>query len=245
MFPHVKMRVSRKIKTSFPSLKEKLEFQRDRELKIDTYHPQYFTVFKYGIRRDSSERFLLRSIGEVRLFEKKINCSVVIPAIRSSSLLVNLLKDLNQRKLKQKNPDERKYVIYIYGVNSLTAAPFGVVTGFPDDPNAVFNSPSSSSYQPSTSSSQIDLKYITLNFFNSIMDRSNSTAPASIGTQIGTGIWYNLIDSQLTASMWSTEFAIAEVAQQNTGLLLKKYSEMKVSLRCANHSQANAKLDAD
>ena len=70
VFPHVKMRVSRKIKTSFPSLKERLEFQRDRELEIDTYHPQNITVFKYGFRRDSSERFLLRSIGEVRLFKK-------------------------------------------------------------------------------------------------------------------------------------------------------------------------------
>ena len=85
-----------KDKKSFPSLKERLEIQRDRELKIDTDDPQFITFLKYGIRKGCNEWSLPRGIGEVRLFNKKLNCSIVIPANRSSTLMVNLPKDLNQ-----------------------------------------------------------------------------------------------------------------------------------------------------
>ena len=46
-----------KDKKSFPSLKERLEIQRDRELNIDTDDPQFFTFLKYGIRKDCNEWF--------------------------------------------------------------------------------------------------------------------------------------------------------------------------------------------
>ena len=46
-----------KDKKFFPSLKERLEIQRDRELNIDTDDPQFFTFLKYGIRKDSNEWF--------------------------------------------------------------------------------------------------------------------------------------------------------------------------------------------
>ena len=101
-----------KDKKSFPRLKERLEIQRDGELNIDTDDPQFITFLKYGIRKDCNEWSLPRSIGEVRLFNKKLNCSIVIPANRSSTLMVNLPKDLNQWRLKDRIPDERKYVIY-------------------------------------------------------------------------------------------------------------------------------------
>ena len=78
-----------KDKKSFPSLKERLEIQRDRELIINTDDPQFITFLKYGIRKDCIEWSLPRSFGEVRLFNKKVNCSIVIPANRSSTLLVN------------------------------------------------------------------------------------------------------------------------------------------------------------
>ena len=162
-----------KIKKSFPSLKERLQIQRDRELNIDTDDPQFITFLKYGIRKDCNEWSLPRSIGEVRLFNKKLNCSFVIPANRSSTLMVNLPKDLNQWRLKNRIPDERKYVIYNHDLNSLIKAPFGALTTFPDDPNPVFNSPSSS-YLPSNSSSQIDLKFTT----------PNSNRPDSIETKL-------------------------------------------------------------
>ena len=84
-----------KDKKSFPSLKERLEIQRDRELNIDTDDPQ-FTFLKYGIPKDCNEWFSPRGIGEVKLFHKKLDCSVVIPANRSSTLMVNLPNDLNQ-----------------------------------------------------------------------------------------------------------------------------------------------------
>ena len=58
--------------------------------------PQFITFPKYGIRKDCKEWSLPSSIGEVGLFNKKMSCSVVIPANRSPTLLVNLPKDLNQ-----------------------------------------------------------------------------------------------------------------------------------------------------
>ena len=183
-----------------------------------------------------------RNIGEVRHFNKKLNCSVVIPANRSSSLIVNLPKDLNRWRLKDRISDERKHVIYNHDLNSLIKAPFGVVAAFPDDPNPVFNSPSSSSYLPSTSSSQIAHICNTPNTPNS--NRSNSIETTSIGIQTETEKWDTQTDSQLTASLWSTEFAIAEFEQQNKNLLIE-LNNLKVSLKCASISRANAKINAD
>ena len=83
-----------KDKKSFPSLKERLKIQRDRELNINTDDPQFITFLKYGIRKDCNECSLPRRIGEVRLFNKKLNCSIVIPANRSSTLMGTFLKTL-------------------------------------------------------------------------------------------------------------------------------------------------------
>ena len=214
-----------------------MEIQRERELNIDNDDPQFITFLKYGIRKDCNEWSLPRSIAEVRLFNKKLNCSIVIPANRSSTLMVNLPKDLNQWRLKDRISDERKYVIYNHDLNSLIKAPFGVVTAFPDDPNPVFNSPSS--YLPSNSSSQTDLNFTTPN-----SNRSYSTRTTSIGTQTDPESSDFQPDTQLTASLWDTEFAIAEFEQQNKNLL-NELNNLKVSLRCANRSRANAKINAD
>ena len=227
-----------KDKKSFPSLKERLEIQRDRELNIDTDDPQFITFLKYGIRNDCHEWCLQRSIGEVRFFNKKLNCSVVIPANRSSTLMVNLPKDLNQWRLKDRIPDERKYVIYNHDLNSLIKAPFGVVIAFPDDPNPVFNSPSSS-YLPSNSSSQMNVNCTTPN-----SNRSNSVETTSIGIQTDSESSDFQPDTQLTASLRETEFAIAEFEQQNKSLLVE-LNNLKVSLKCANRSRTNAKINAD
>ena len=168
---------------------------------------------------------------------KKLNCSIVIPANRSSTLMVNIPKDLNQWRLKDRIQDERKYVIYNHELNSLMKAPFGVVTAFPDDPNPVFNSPSS--YLPSNLSSQTDL-----NFTTPSSNRSYSTGTTSIGTQTNPKSSDFQPDTQLTASLWETEIAIAEFEQQNKNLLTE-LNNLKVSLRCANRSRANAKINAD
>ena len=164
-------------KKSFPCLIERLEIQQERELNIDNEDPQFITFLKYGIRKDCNEWSLPRGIGEIRLFNKKINCSIVIPANPSSTLMVSLPEDLNQWRLKDRIPDERKYVIYNHDLNSPLKAPFGVATAFPDDPNSIFNSPLSSSL-PSNSSSQTDLKCTTLNSY-----RSDSIETTSIGIQ--------------------------------------------------------------
>ena len=151
--------------------------------------------------------------------------------------MVNLPKDLNQWRLKDRISDERKYVIYTHHLNSLVKAPFGVVTAFPDDPNPVFNSPSS--YLPRNSSNQTDLNFTTPN-----SNRSYSTGTTSIGTQTDPESSDFQPDTQLTASLWDTEFAIAEFEQQNKNLLIE-LTNLKVSLRCANRSTANAKINAD
>ena len=214
-----------------------MEIQRERELNIDNEDPQFITFLKYGIPKDCNEWSLPRSIGEVRLFNEKLNCSIVIPANRSSTLMVNIPKDLNQWRLKDGIPDERKYVIYNHELNSLIKAPFGVVTAFPDDSNPVFNSPSS--YLPSNSSSQTDL-----NFTTPSSNRSSSTGTTSIGTQTDPENSDFQTDTQLTASLWETEFAIAEFEQQNKNLLIE-LNNLKVALRCANRSRANAKINAE
>ena len=117
-------------------------------------------------------------------YSKKLNCSPVIPTNRSSSLIVNLPKDLNRWRLEDRISDERKYVIHNHDLNSLIKSPFGVVTAFPDDPNLDSNSPSSSSYLPSTSSNKKDLKCNPPNTSSS--NRSNSVKTTSNGIQAET-----------------------------------------------------------
>ena len=53
-----------RIKKSFPTLKERLELQRDEEVKANTDEPQFisFSHVWYGIRRDYNEWFLHRSL---------------------------------------------------------------------------------------------------------------------------------------------------------------------------------------
>ena len=126
-------------------------------------------------------------------------------------------------------------------MNSLIKAPCDVVTAFPRDPIPVFNSPSSTSYLPSTSSSQIDFKCNTTSTSKS--NQSPSTKTTSIGIQTETEKRDTQTDSQLTASWWSTEFAIAEFDQQNKNLSIQ-LNNLKVSLNCANRSQVNAKINA-
>ena len=92
---------------------------------------------------------------------------------------------------------------------------------------------------PSTSSSQIDHKCTTLD-----SNRSNSIETTSIGIQTDPELSNFQSDTQLTASLWKTEFAIAEFEQPNRNLLME-LSNLKASLNCANRSRANAKIDAD
>ena len=62
--------------------------------------------------------------------------------------MVNLLKDKNERRLKDRIPEKKKYVIYNYDLNAFIKAPFGVVTALPDDPYPVFNNSQSSESLP-------------------------------------------------------------------------------------------------
>ena len=224
-----------KNKKSFPSLKERLKIQQDRELNIGTDDPQFITFLKYGFRKDCNEWSLPKGIVEVRLFNKKLNCSVVIPANRSSTIMVNLPNDLNQWRLKDRLPDERKFVIYNHNLNALIKAPFGVVTAFPNNPNQLFSSHCQSqeslTSSCNTSSSDTKSKFYT-----------NNTV--SIGIQTDPEPSDFQPDTQLIASLWETEFAIAEFEQQNRNIL-KELSNLKVSLNWANRSRANAKINAD
>ena len=105
-------------------------------------------------------------------------------------------------------------------------------------PILFFKSPLSSSL-PSNSSSQTDLNCTAIN-----SSRSYSTETTSVGIQTDSEISEFQEDTQLTKSLWETEFAIAEFEQQNKNLLIE-LNNLKVSLRCANRSRANAKINAD
>ena len=83
-------------KQSFPNLKKNLEIQNDRDLNVDTDGPQFVKFLKYGIHRDHIESSLPRNLGDNKIFAKKLNCSLSIPAKFSSNLVVKFPKDLNQ-----------------------------------------------------------------------------------------------------------------------------------------------------
>ena len=116
---------------SFLILKERFEIQKGRKLNVDSEKFQFTKFLNYGIRRDLNERFLPRSHRDIKIFNNKLNCSLNILANFSSNLVVNLPKDLNQWRLKDRLPDERKYVIHDHNLNALIKAPFEVVTERP------------------------------------------------------------------------------------------------------------------
>ena len=59
-------------KLSFPDLKERLEIQKETKLNAETDNPQFIILkfLKYGIRRDHNEWSLLRSLGDIKIFNK-------------------------------------------------------------------------------------------------------------------------------------------------------------------------------
>ena len=120
-------------------------------------------------------------------------------------------------------------------MNALIKAPFEVVTAFPNDPNPLFSSHSQSqeslTSSCNTSSSETKSKFCT----NNTVSIAIQTDPEPSNFQSHT---------QLTASLWETEFAIAEFEEQN-GNLLMELSNLKAFLNCANRSRENAKSNAD
>ena len=115
------------------------------------------------------------------------------------------------------------------------------MTAFPDAPNPMFNSylsseslPSTSSYDPThhTSSSRCNLS------------QPEPVEKTSVAVQTEVGTWDTQTDCQLTASLWRTEFAVAELEQQNKKNLIE-LKTLKTSLRCANRSRPNAEAIAD
>ena len=126
-------------------------------------------------------------------------------------------------------------VIYNQHLNVLIKAPFGVVTAFPNDPNPLFSS-HCHSQESLTSSCNTFSSETKSNFcINNTVSIAIQTDPEPSNFQS---------DTQLTASLWETEFAIAEFEQQNRNLLME-LSNLKASLNCANRSRANAKINAD
>ena len=83
-------------KKLFPNLKEILELQRKRQLIIATDNLRLLTFFKDGIRRNCNQWSLQRRLEEIEQLNKRLNCSVIIPANRISTIMVNFPKELNQ-----------------------------------------------------------------------------------------------------------------------------------------------------
>ena len=133
-------------------------------------------------------------------------------------------------------PEERKYVICNHNLNVLIKAPFGVLTAFSNNPIPFFTSQSNS--QESSAS--------LYNVFLCSETKLKSCATETVSTVIQTEpeSFNPQLDTQMTKCLWETEFAIADFEQQNKALL-KELNYLKVSLRCSNRSQANAKLNDD
>ena len=225
---------------SFPSLKERFELQKEREVNFDTDNPQFIILLRYGIRRNYNEWSLPKSFGEMLLFNKKLNCFITISTIFSCSLTVNLTKDLNKRRLKDRIPEERKYVICSHNLNTLIKDPFPVVTAFPGDPNQISNSYHSLESFPSTS---YGLTHHTSSSCSNL-SQSEFVEKKSVAIQTEVETWDTQNDCHLMASLWKTEFVVAEFEQQNKNHL-KKLNSLNFSLRCANISRSNAKTKTD
>ena len=86
-------------KQSFLDLKERLEIGEERDRNVDTESPQFINIVSYGLRRYHNEWSVPRSLGDIRTFNKKLNCSLNIRANFSSNL-VNLPEKLNQWRLQ-------------------------------------------------------------------------------------------------------------------------------------------------
>ena len=181
-------------KKLFSNLKERFELQRDRQLNIEIDDPQFITFPKYGIRRDGNERFLPRSVGKIRVFNKRLKCSVLFPANRRYTLMVNFLKNLNQWRLKDKIPEERNYVKHNKNLNGSIKAAFGVVPVHTHGRNPVLNNYHSSRSLPKTSFCQY-VQSNTPNSSCSSINQANSIISTSIGNQTETEIWDGNTDS--------------------------------------------------
>ena len=81
-------------------------------------------------------------------------------------------------------------------------------------------------------------------FSYSTINHSNSTKTKSNGIETEAETLKDNRDSQLISSTWNTEFAIAELEQQNRSLSIEM-NNLKVSLKRANRSRENAKADAN
>ena len=223
-------------KQSFSNLNERLEIQKETEMNVDADNRQFIKFLKYGVPMDHIEWSVPRSLGDIKIFNKKLNCSLSIPANFSSNLLGNLPKNLNQWRLKDQLSDEKKYVTYKHNLNALIKAPFGVVTAFLNDPYPIFSSHCNSQESIASSCNTSSCSETKL--------KSSTTKTVSTTTQTEPESCNFQADTQLTKSLRETEFAIAEFEQQNENLLVE-LSNLKISLNCANRSRANAKINAD
>ena len=223
-------------KQSFSNLNERLDIQKEREMNVDTDNRQFIKLIKYGVRRDHIEWFLPRSLGDIKIFNKKLKFSLSVPANFSSNLVVNLPKILNQWRLRDQLSDEKKYVTYNHNLNALIKAPLGVVTAFPNVPYPLFSSHCNSQESIASSCNTSSCSETKL--------KSSTTKTVSTTTQTEPESSNFQADTQLTKTLWETELAIAEFEQQNENLLFE-LSNLKVFLNCANRSRANAKINAN
>ena len=99
-------------------------------MNVDTDDPQFIGNLKFGNRGDYNEWSLQRSLGDVKLFKNKSNCSITIPPNFSSNLILNLPKDLKHWRLEDRIPEDTNYVTYSHNLKTPIKAPFGVVTAF-------------------------------------------------------------------------------------------------------------------
>ena len=161
--------------------------------------------------------------GQMKLSKETVELFHCHSPDNCTAINVNFAKEMNQWRLKDRLPEERKYVINNHQIDSMIEAPFGVITAFPDDPNPLFNANAGTISSSNSTSS------------------SRSTVNAT--TQTETEECKDTYDTNLTAALWKTEFAIAEFEQQNRSLNIE-LANLKNALCSANRSRAMAKENA-
>ena len=109
---------------------------------------------------------------------------------------------MNQCRLEDRLPDERKYVIYNYKIDSMIKAPFGVITTLPDDPNPLFDDTSS------TISSSISTSTTKDTHIDNSRDLPNRKQTVNATTQTETEEWTDNSHSSSRAALWHNEFVV-------------------------------------
>ena len=204
-------------------------------MNIHTDDTKIITFLKYGIRWEYSQWSQPRGLGNIRFFNKNMNCCIILPTILSTN------RKFTQRpksaEAKKQNPRRKENChLYSYPQHSHQSA-FEVLTALLMI--LIQCSLLHILWKVFTAHHRaIPTQYAKLPALVQIC-HTKSFETKSVANQTEVETWDTQTDYQITSFWWNAEFAIAEFEQQNKKLLVE-LKNLNIFLRCANRSQANA-----